>query len=83
MSYDVLALAQRKNVDERTLGDLFFDYDRCLPDITIVKVLSWLMKTLSGLDEQLGMTNNTLNTIFNEFLKVLPSTVVCFRAFNP
>ena len=76
MSYDILALAQRENVDERTLGDLFFDYGRCLPDITVAKALSWLMKTLSGLGEQLGMTNNILNTIFDEFIKALPSNLV-------
>lgn len=75
MSYDVLALAQRENIDDRTLGDLFFDYSRCLPDISVAKALSWLMKTLSGLGKQLTMTSDILNAIFEEFIKALPSNL--------
>lgn len=76
MSYDILALAQRENIDERTLGDLFFDYGRYLPDIAVAKALSWLMKTLSGLGAQFGMTSKLLDTIFEEFIKALPSNLV-------
>ena len=75
MSYDILALAQRQNIDERTLGDLFFEYGRALPDIPVVEVLIWLMQTLSGLGRKMGMSLEVLDTIFEEFTKALPSSL--------
>ncbi|KIO97145.1 transposase [Levilactobacillus brevis] len=75
MSYDILALAQRQNIDERTLGDLFFEYGRALPDIPVAEALSWLMRTLSGLGRKMGMSSEALDTIFEEFTKALPSSL--------
>lgn len=49
LSYDILVLAQRENIDERTLCVLFYDYGRSLPDIEIAQALTWLLKTISGL----------------------------------
>ncbi|WP_156408647.1 transposase, partial [Ligilactobacillus acidipiscis] len=49
LSYDILALSQRENIDERTLGDIFYDYERSLPDIDISDALSWLIQTINGL----------------------------------
>ena len=75
MSYDILALAQRQNIDERTLGDLFFEYGRALPDIPVAEALNWLMQTLSGLGRKMGMSSEVLDTIFEEFTKALPSSL--------
>jgi hypothetical protein len=75
MSYDILALAQRQNIDERTLGDLFFEYGRALPDIPVAEALNWLMRTLSGLGRKMGMSSEVLDTIFEEFTKALPSSL--------
>lgn len=75
MSYDVLALAQRENTDDRTLGGLFYDYGRTLPDIEVAEVLSWLMTTISGLGKKLGMGSEILETIFQAFIKALPSNL--------
>ena len=75
LSYDVLALAQRENTDDRTLGDLFFDYGRPLPDIKLVSALNWLIQTITGLGEKLDMAVETLTIIFDEFIKALPSSL--------
>jgi len=76
LSYDVLALSQRENADERTLGDLFYDYGRPLPDIEVAKALDWLLKTITGLGERFEMMTDVLDTIFDEFRKALPSSLV-------
>lgn len=75
MSYDILALAQRQNIDERTLGNLFFEYGRSLPDIPVAEALSWLMQTLSGLGKKMGMSSEALDAIFEEFTKALPGSL--------
>ena len=74
-SYDGLALAQRENTDDRTLGDLFFDYGRPLPDIKLVSTLNWLIQTITGLGEKLDMAVETFTIIFDEFIKALPSSL--------
>jgi len=76
LSYDILALSQRENIDERTLGDLFYDYGRPLPDIKVVDALNWLMKTIIGLAEKSDMSTEILNNIFDSFIKTLPSNLV-------
>lgn len=69
LSYDVLALAQRENTDDRTLGDLFFDYGRPLPDIKLVSALNWLIQTITGLGEKIDMAVEALTIIFDEIYK--------------
>ncbi|WP_353989684.1 transposase [Pediococcus argentinicus] len=76
LSYDILALAQRKNVDNRTLGDLFYDYGRPLPDIKLAQALSWLLKMINGLGEKFTQINDILDSIFAEFKQALPSNLV-------
>lgn len=75
LSYDLLALEQREAVDDRTLGDLFFDYSRPLPDIVVSQVLNWLMKTLSGLGTKYGVNEDVLNNIFRKFITTLPTSL--------
>jgi len=75
LSYDLLALSQRENVDDRTLGDLFYDYGKPLPDLEIAKALNWLLQTITGLGEKFEMATVVLNTIFDEFIKALPSSL--------
>jgi len=75
MAYDILALAQRENTDERTLSGIFFDYTRPLPDIKFTNALQWLMKTLTGIAKKSKMTESILDAIFNEFIKALPSSL--------
>jgi hypothetical protein len=74
--YDILTLSQRENTDERTLGDLFYDYGRPLPNIEIAKPLNWLLKTITGLDERFEIIIEILDTIFDEFKEAVPSSLV-------
>ncbi|UWP78332.1 transposase (plasmid) [Lacticaseibacillus paracasei] len=39
LSYDILALSQREAIDDRTLGDLFYDFSRPLPDLAVARAL--------------------------------------------
>nr|WP_229564676.1 transposase [Pediococcus pentosaceus] len=75
LSYDILALTQRENVDNRTLGDLFYDYGRPLPDIKLAQALSWLLKMITGLGEKFTQINDILDSIFAEFKQALPSNL--------
>jgi hypothetical protein len=76
MGYDILALAARENKDERTLGDLFYDYGRPMPDIDVAKALNWLLETITGLGKKFAMEAAVLDAIFDEFIKALPSSLV-------
>ncbi len=75
LGYDILALHQRESVDDRTIGDLFYEFGRLMPDIKVADALSWLMKTIIGLAKKLNMTTEILDTIFDEFIKTLPSNL--------
>ncbi len=75
VGYDIL-LAQRENSDDRTYGDLFYDYSRSLPDIKFANALSWLMKTLTGIGKKFDMNEEILSTVFDEFIKALPNNLV-------
>lgn len=76
MGYDILALAQRENTDDRTIGGLFYDYSRPLPDIKFENALTWLLKTLTGIAKKLDMSEDVLNVIFDGFVKALPSNLI-------
>ena len=75
MSYDILALHQREQVDERTLGDLFYNFGRPLPDIEIAVALAWLMRQLTGLGEKLGLTTTIIDELFDQFIRTLPNNL--------
>lgn len=76
LAYDMLSLSQRENIDERTLGDLFYDYGKTLPDIDITDALNWLIKSINGLVKNMNMDANILDKVFDEFIKALPSGLI-------
>lgn len=76
LGYDILALSQRENIDERTLGDIFYDYGRSLPDIDITDALNWLIRTINGLVKNFNMDSSVLDDIFDEFIKALPNRLI-------
>lgn len=76
LSYDILALCQRENIDERTLGDLFFDFGRILPDIEFIKALKRLMTLFSGIATQGTIDSTTVNELLEKFMQTLPSNLV-------
>ena len=68
MSYDLPALCQREETDERTLGDLFFYYGKALPDIGISQALDWLMTQLIGIASTYHEAQVVINQIMSEFM---------------
>ncbi|MGM1015842.1 IS4 family transposase [Limosilactobacillus fermentum] len=76
MSYDILALCQRENIDERSLGDLFFEFGRALPDLDLSKTLKRLMTLFSGIAEKSPIDSRTVNEIITQFMQTLPSNLV-------
>ncbi|OAU12845.1 transposase, partial [Lacticaseibacillus rhamnosus] len=75
MSYDLLALCQREETDERTLGDLFFYFGKALPDIGIARALSWLMAQLIGIASTYHEAQAVINQIMSEFMQKLPKSL--------
>lgn len=75
LSYDIIALSQREAIDNRTLGDLFYDFGRPLPDFAVTKALQWLMQTLSGLDALWAGAEKVIDEIFQRFMQTLPSNL--------
>ena len=69
----LLALEQRKNSDQRTLGELFFFLMDELADITFSHSLCILMEALiASLQEILKLTDAQLNEFVSDFQARLP-----------
>ena len=75
MSYDLLALCQSGQTEERTLGDFFFYYGKALPDTGIARALSWLMAQLIGIASTYHEAQSVINQIMSEFMQKLPKTL--------
>ena len=65
----IVALNQRENIDDKTLGDIFYDYGRCLPDIGFIDALNCLIKQLKSLVNNSGSDSSILNAISGELIK--------------
>jgi len=76
IAYDLLALQQRENHDERTIGDLFFIMGEPLPDIRIAQALDWLMATLTAVGQHMALCNTVLNSTFEHFMQTLPISLI-------
>ena len=71
--YMLLALEQRKNSDQRTLGELFFFLMDEMADITFLRSLSILMDALiASLQEILKLTDAQLTEFVSDFEARLP-----------
>ena len=71
--YMLLALEQRKNSDQRTLGELFFFLMDEMADITFSHSLCILMEALiASLQEILKLTDAQLNEFVSDFEARLP-----------
>ena len=69
----LLALEQRKNSDQRTLGELFFFLMDEMADITFLRSLSILMDALiASLQEILKLTDAQLTEFVSDFEARLP-----------
>jgi hypothetical protein len=74
--YVILALENRMQKDERTLGALFYGTCDELSDITFTKSFLLLMKTfLDKVTEKLFLEEYELELLIEEFISELPSTL--------
>ncbi|WP_260302928.1 IS4 family transposase, partial [Schleiferilactobacillus harbinensis] len=77
LTYTILAWQQRLNTDDRTLGDLFFELGKPLPDIRESQALSWLLASLTKLGSDLiGSARETLNNILDTWMTIMPENLV-------
>lgn len=71
--YMLLVLEQRKNSDQRTLGELFFFLVDELADITFSRSLCILMEALvASLQEILKLTDDQISAFVADFESRLP-----------
>ena len=69
----LLAMEQRQNEDQRTIGELFFFLVDEMPDITFCRSLGILMDALmASLQEILKLSNEQLTTFTADFETRLP-----------
>ena len=69
----LLALEQRHNEDQRTLGELFFFLVDEMADITFAKSMSILIATmLASLQEILTLSDTQLDALVADFESRLP-----------
>jgi hypothetical protein len=73
MSYDILALHQREQVDERTLGDIFYQLDTLLPIIDLATAIGQLLGELTNLKVTKSPAKMTaqIKTLIDQFLNGL------------
>ena len=71
--YMLLALEQRQNEDQRTLGELFFFLVDEMADITFCHSMSILMEAfIASLQEIIKLSNEQLTTFMENFESRLP-----------
>lgn len=71
--YMLLAMEQRQNEDQRTLGELFFFLVDEMADITFCRSLSILMEAImASLQEMLKLSDAQLSTFTADFESRLP-----------
>ena len=69
----MIALEQRKNQDERTLGELFFYFIDELADITFVESYQILLKCMfESIYTVFQVTNEQMNDFIQLFVRKLP-----------
>jgi hypothetical protein len=74
--YMMLAAENRVQIDDRTLGELFYDVCDELPDITWQEAFRILMELLTtAASEKLFLTEDELESLLASFLSALPKTL--------
>lgn len=74
--YIMLAAENRVQIDDRTLGELFYDACDELPDITWFEAFRILMEELvATISGKLFLTTEQLESLLKEFLGALPQTL--------
>lgn len=74
MAYDILAWQQRESVDYHSMGDLFFELNRDLTDITLIEALTQLLVNLVSYVSGKIFIEKKINEFLNEFFDQLPGS---------
>lgn len=69
LTYDLLAWQERQNIDDRTLGDLFYLMNEALPDLAFEEALVYLLTALKKVKAEV---TETVAQILDNFIKLLP-----------
>ena len=72
--YMMMALEHRRNIDNRSLGDLFYTYCEELQDMQYIDALALLLKELViGIQKEILFDDKELNKLLNDFIEQLPT----------
>lgn len=69
LTYDLLAWLERRNQDDRTIGDLFYLMNTALPDIKFLDALVYLIAALQKVKKDI---NKQISLTLTNFLSYLP-----------
>lgn len=73
IGYSILAVQHREQVDDRTLGELFYLMVDELTDITFAEAIQQLIDLFKeAFKDEYILCEEVLNTIIEQFLKKLP-----------
>lgn len=76
MRYMMLSLEERNNVDNRTIGDLFYVCCDELQDIKFIESLTLLLNLIKNeLTKYFSLSTDTFNAIFDSFIMNLPNHI--------
>ncbi|MDA3852450.1 MAG: transposase [Spirochaetaceae bacterium] len=79
LRYIMICDSARKNSDEKSFGDLFFEYGDEVKDITLVQALVLLFKQIKLiLEDQLFLAEEHINRILDKMLEALPNYLRVF-----
>lgn len=67
--YDLLAWQERQNMDDKTMGDLFYLMNQSLPDIKFIDALVYLISALKKINFDIS---EKLNELIDNFMTQLP-----------
>ncbi len=75
--YMMLAVENRQETDNRTLGEIFFYLSDELADITWVQALHLLMQTfINTLTDKFSLSEDELNQLMDTFMSALPKNII-------
>lgn len=74
MAYDILAWQQRESVDYHSMGDLFFELNRDLTDVTLIEALTQLLANLVSYISGKIFIEKKINEFLNQFFDQLPGS---------
>ena len=72
LTYDLLAWQERQNIDDRTIGDLFYLMNDALPDLAFEEALVYLISALKNIKNEVI---EKIDEIVDQFISLLPKFI--------